>query len=81
MAIEGKKSRVKCGLLNVEGNMLRVKCRILQVEGDTILRWQVTAWDKEIAKCMCRIGMRVLLYRFLTIGFTAEFHDLICFAE
>jgi hypothetical protein len=41
--------------------MLRVKCRILQVEGDTILRWQVTASDKEIAKSMCLLGMQVLL--------------------
>jgi hypothetical protein len=60
---EGKKSRVKCRLVNVEGNILRVKCRILHVEGKkmtkkTILRWQETASDKEIAKCMCLLGMQ-----------------------
>ena len=43
--------------------MLRVKCRILHVEGkkitkNTILRWQVTASDKEIGKCMCLHGMQ-----------------------
>ena len=36
--VEGKKSRVKCRLLNVEGNMLGVKCRILHVEGKKITK-------------------------------------------
>jgi hypothetical protein len=60
---EGKKSMVKCRLVNVEGNILRVKCRILHVDGKkmtkkTILRWQETASDKEIAKCTCLLGMQ-----------------------
>jgi hypothetical protein len=42
--------------------MLRVKCRLLNVqEGDTILRWQVTASDKEIATSICVFSV-VLLY-------------------